>query len=141
MLPGEIHHHRHFYVDAETGEFRGKYLLTLAVLPGGDLVVRLLTSRPHGRSTAPPCYHGDPYPGFYLGVLGGPLGRESWLDLRALDDFDAERVARERSRGDLTLVTSLGPDLFRQALDCAVAANDTTRLQERAIRDLAARVS
>jgi hypothetical protein len=139
VLPGEIHHHRHFYVDRESGEFRGKFLLTLAVLPGGDLVVRLLTSRPHGKPTAPPCYHGDPYPGFYLGVIGGSLQRESWVDLRAMNDFDADQVNRQKARGDLTLVMTLDGALFRQALDCAAAANDTTRLQERAIRDLMAR--
>lgn len=140
MHPGEIHHHRHFYLDRETGEFRGKFLLTLATLPSGDLVARLLTSRPHGRPTSPPCYHGDPYPGFYLGVLGGPLRRESWLDLRGLNDFDADRVTREKSKGDLTFVMKLDSANLRQALDCAAAANDTTRLQERAMRDLAARL-
>jgi hypothetical protein len=138
VLPGEVHHHRHFYVDPVAGEYRGKYLLTLAVLPGGDLAVRLLTSRPHGRPTDPPCYHGDPYPGFYLGILGGQLQRESWVDLRSMNDFDAVKVEREATRGDLTFVTTLEPALFRSSLECVAAANDTTRAQERAIRDLLA---
>jgi hypothetical protein len=138
VLPGEIHRHRHFYLDRDTGEFRGKYLLTLAALPSGDLVVRVLTSRPHGRPMEPPCYHGDPYPGFYLGILGGQLQRASWLDLRASDDVDTNDVNKEESRGDLSLVMALNNNLFRQALNCAASANDTTRLQERAIRDLMA---
>jgi len=33
---------------------------------------------------------------------------------------------------------ALNNNLFRQALNCAASANDTTRLQERAIRDLMA---
>lgn len=140
MQPGEIHHHRHFYLDRETGEFRGKFLLILAEMPGGDLVVRLLTSRPRGRPTAPPCYHGDPYPSFYLGVLGGPLQRESWLDLRLLNDFDGDQVAKEAARGDLSFVMALDPTVFRDALDCAAAASDTTRMQERAMRDLLAKL-
>jgi hypothetical protein len=114
---GEIHHHRRFYVDPDTGEYRGKYLLTLTMLPGGDLVARLLTSRAHGRPTEPPCYHGDPYPGFYLGILGGPLHQESWLDLRALNDFDASDVNKERSRGDLSFVMTLDSNLFREAVE------------------------
>ena len=69
---------------AKRESFGGSTSSTLAVLPGGDLVGRDLTSRAHGRPVAPPCYHGDPYPGFYLGILGGQLQRESWLDLRTL---------------------------------------------------------
>ncbi len=114
MRAGEIHLHRRFYVDPDTGEYRGKYLLTLTTLPGGDLVARLLTSRAHGRPTEPPCYHGDPYPGFYLGILGGPLQQESWLDLRALNDFDASDVNKEKSRGDLSFVMTLDNNLFRE---------------------------
>ena len=102
--------------------------------------MRLLTSRPRGRPTAPPCYQGDPYPGFYLGILGGQLQRESWLDLRALNDVDASDVDKERARGDLSLVMTLSTDIFRLALSCVASANDTTRLQERAIRDLMARM-
>lgn len=135
MRPGEIHFHRRFYVDTTTGEFRGKYLLALAVLPGGDLVVRLLTSRQYGRPKDPLCFHGDPYPAFYLGVVGGPLQKESWLDLRRLDDFDAHDVARQTTGGELTLAVTLEGAFFRQAAECAAAANDTTRLQERAIRN------
>lgn len=138
MRPGEIHHHRRFYLDRETGAHRGKYLLTLAVLPGGDIVVRVLTSRPHGRPTQPRCFHGDPYPGFYFGTIDGQLNRDSWLDLRAMEDVDPGAANKERQRGDLTLVMVLDMDLFRQALNCAASANDTTRMQERAMRDLIA---
>lgn len=135
MRPGEIYFHRRFYVDMDTGEFRGKYLLVLAEFPGGDLVVRLLTSRQHGRPKAPPCFHGDPYPAFYMGVVGGPLQRESWLDLRGLDDFDGRDVARQVAGGELSHAVTLVGVVYRQAAECAAAANDTTRLQEQAIRD------
>jgi hypothetical protein len=140
VQPGEVYFHRHFYVDRDTGEYRGKYLLALAVLPSGDLTARLLTSRQHGRPIAPPCYHGDPYPGFYLGILGGPLQQQTWLDLRQLDDLDSDQVVREAARGDLTFVMRLDAALFSEALDCTAAANDTTRMQERAMRDVLARM-
>jgi hypothetical protein len=135
MRPGCIYHHRCFYVDRETGEFRGKYMLVLAETPGGDWVARLLTSRQHGRPEKPPCYHGDPYPGFFLGVLGAPLFRPSWLDLRYLPDADPRDAARDEDRGLLSEVSEFAPLLFRAALECAANANDTTRLQERAMRD------
>lgn len=139
MRPGEIHLHRRFYADPSSGELLGKYLLALALTRGGDVVVRLLTSRPHGRPLSPPCFLGDPYPGFYLGVLGGSLSRESWLDLRAADDVDPFLAERARSRGDLVLIATVSAEQFRSAAECAASARDTTREQERAIRDFLAR--
>lgn len=132
---GAIYHHRQFYVDPAIRTFRGKYMLVLATTPGGDLIMRLLTSRPHGRPEQPRCYHGDPYPGFFLGVLARPLDRPTWLDLRYLDDADSHIAQREVHNGLIQLVTTLSQDLFRAALECAAGANDTTRLQERAMRD------
>jgi hypothetical protein len=135
MTPGCIYHHSRFYVDRQTGEFRGKYMLALALTNGGDLVIRLLTSRPHGRREIPPCCHGDPYPAFFFGVLGAPLYRPSWLDLRPLDDADPRDVARDEDAGLIGVVAALAPEVFRAALECAANADDTTRLQERAIRN------
>ena len=135
MTPGGIYHHRHFYLDPETRAFRGKYMLVLAATRGGDLIIRLLTSRPHGRPEQPRCYHGDPYPAYFLGVLGRPLDRSTWLDLRYLDDADPHVARQELNDGLIQLVTTLPDEVFRAALYCAAAANDTTRLQERSIRD------
>lgn len=135
MRPGEVYFRRDFYMDPETGELKGKYLLALAHLPGGDIVFRLLTSRPHGRPEAPPCYHGDPYPGFFLGVPGPPLNSKTWVDLRSSDDYDGADAAGDESRGILKPVTTLTPATLRAVLDCVAGAYDTTRLQERAIRD------
>jgi hypothetical protein len=53
-------------------------------------------------------------------------------------DVDPGVANKVRLRGDLTLVMVLDMVLFRQALSCAASANDTTRMQERAIRDLMA---
>jgi hypothetical protein len=135
MTPGGIYHHRQFYVDPETRAFRGKYMLVLAAAPGGDLIMRLLTSRPHGRPEQPRCYHGDPYPGFFLGTLGRPLDRPTWLDLRYLEDADSHIAGRDEQNGLIQLVATLQQGLFRAALECAAGANDTTRLQAHSIRD------
>lgn len=135
MNPGEIHRHATFYRNSETGELEPKFLVALARTPGGDVVARLLTSRAHGRPEDPRCYHGVPYPGYYLGVLGGSLSAKSWVDLRYLDDVDSIDAARQAKDGVLTLVMTLDAQVLAAVLDCVAAAEDTTRLQEQSIRD------
>jgi len=125
-----------FYLDQSDGVLKAKYLLVLAALPRHDLVVRLLTSRhPELRPEHPACFHGDPYPGFYLGVLGGPLTARSWLDLRFLDDFDPKEFDRKLQIERLREVMPLPAALLRSALLCAASADDTTVQQERRLRD------
>jgi hypothetical protein len=141
MDVGDIYRHEAFYPDPGTGELLPKYLVILARLPGGDLVARLLTSRAHGRPERPPCFHGNPYPGYYLGVLGGSLGAKSWVDLRPFRDLDGIDFRRELRAATLAPVQAVpAPDL-RPLLECAAAAADTTRQQERAIRDELARLA
>jgi hypothetical protein len=140
MQIGTIYRHRCFYVDRETGELRPKYLIALARTPGGDIVARLLTSRSHGRREKPPCYHGDPYPGFYLGVPGGVLTAKTWVDLRGLEDIDVVEAEGLLRKGVMSEVMQLDSGLLRELLECAAAADDTTRLQERSIRDELARL-
>lgn len=141
MTPGQIYRHSHFYTGND-GSPRPKFFLILAIGQDGDVINRLLTSGSTGtiRPEQPPCFHGDPYPGFFLGVLGGRLGTKSWLDLRGLDDFDADLLALGIRRGNLTLETTLTGTVFRDALLCAAAANDTSRRQENAIRNEATKI-
>lgn len=117
-----------------------KYLVALARTPGDDIVARLLTSRPHGRREKPPCFHGFPYPGFYLGVPGGGLTQKSWVDLRYLDDLDSTDALRLQKKGVLSLVMTLHAKLLVEVLDCSAAADDTSILQERCIRDQLAKI-
>ena len=134
IAPGRVFRHDRFYLSRETGEFEPKYLVSLAQTPGGDLVMKLLTSRAHGRPESPPCYHGHPYPGFYLGVLGTPLTARSWLDLRGLPDFDPIEFSNKCKRGQIVEVARLSPSVLGAMLECVANADDTTRLQERSIR-------
>lgn len=140
MQPGELYRHDAFYRSPETGRLEPKYLVLLAALPSGDLVARLLTSRPHGRPEQPPCFHGRPYSSFFLGVVGGPLSSKSWVDLRYHDDFDEFEFQRRLKSNRIVAITSLVKEVLVQLLDCASAAEDTTRLQERAIRDALAKL-
>lgn len=135
MRVGEIYRHAAFYPDPRTGEPLPKYLVMLARLPGGDIVARLLTSKAHSRPENPRCYHGHPYPGYYLGVLGGSLNAKSWVDLRRFKDIDEVDFHRELRGSVVTLTATLQIAELRPLLECVAAAQDTTKLQERAIRD------
>lgn len=134
MQPGEIYRHAAFYVDA-IGEIRTKYLLVLSAPSGADVIARLLTSQPHGRPETPPCYHGLPYGGYFLGILGPPLIRKSWVDLRHLNDLDPVDVRAEQSRRILSLVVALPTDVLCAVIECVAGADDTTRRQEKYLRD------
>lgn len=141
MSPGTIYRHGRFYLDSTTGEMKPKFLLVLAISPAGDLVVRLLTSRAHGRPEDPPCFHGWPYAGFYLGVLGAPLGVKSWLDLRQQDDLDTDDFNRGIRKGLVTKVMELPSAMLIPALDCVARADDTTRQQQTLMRDVLAKLT
>lgn len=135
ITPGHIFRHVRYYRSAD-GEWKTKYLLVLAGSAGGDVVYRLLTSRAHGRPKTPPCFHGLPYPGFYLGLLGGPLTADSWLSLQQSDDYDGMAFAEGVRAGLMQLISTLPFSLLCPVLDCVANADDTTRQQERCIRDV-----
>ncbi len=132
---GKIYRHAEFYRDSATQQYKPKYLVALAYTPGGDIVARLLTSRATGRPTHPPCFHGAPYPGYFLGVLGKPLTANSWVDLRGFDDLDSSDARNLLLRGTLSHVGVVPANQLRPLLDCVARAPDTRAAQERAIRD------
>lgn len=133
---GTIYRDAHFYTDPETAELKPKFFLVLAAPARGDIVVRLLTSRYAAlRPEVPPCFHSDPYPGFYLGVLGGELSAKSWLDLRRMDDLDRWDFARHEENGRLREIMAVPNEQLQAAMECAASAQDTTRAQEQSIRD------
>ena len=140
VASGAIYRHEAFYRNAETGRLEPKFLVLLAMLPSDDLVARLLTSRSYGRPESPPCFHGRPYPSFHIGILGGTLHARSWIDLRYLDDFDSVEYKRRLNSGRIVPVTTLPQEVLLSLLDCVAGADDTTRLQELAIRNELARL-
>lgn len=138
MTPGALIRHEAYYSDTTTGAMRTKYLLVLAAPKAGDVVFRLLTSRQNDRPETPPCFHGMPYPGFFLGLIGGHLTKPSWLDLRASNDLDADYLDLHLRKGRATIVGTLDTPRLIAALECAAAADDTTRHQESMMRDVLA---
>ena len=136
MHVGEIYRHAEFYADPATGTLLPKFLVVLALPDGGDIVARLITSQhENARPKQSPCYHGAPYPGFFLGVIGGPLTKNSWLDLRPFDDLDIDIFRGRLRKGVITSAGVIAKESLRAALECAASAEDTTRWQERCIRD------
>jgi hypothetical protein len=134
VVPVRIYRHEQFYLDRDTGLLKAKYFLVLAVQSSGDCVARLLTSRAHGRAEQPPCFHGAPYPGYFLGIPGQGLGVRTWIDLRFLEDFDGLDFQRRMARSLISEILDLAIATFVEVLDCASRADDTTRNQERGIR-------
>lgn len=134
MRPGDIFRDSEFYI-APSGEIKAKYLLVLAAQEASDLVIRLLTSRAHGRPEIPPCFHGMPYAGYFLGVPGGALSMKTWVDLRYQDDLDTDDFHKRQRKGLITHALSLRVDVLRPVLECVAGADDTTRQQERLLRN------
>ncbi|WP_321951936.1 hypothetical protein [Paraburkholderia bannensis] len=129
---GEIWLDTCYYPDAD-GTWRSKYILILGFTKASDLVHRVLTSRGNGRSRNPACHHGDPYPAYFLGVIGGPLHKDSWLDLRSANDYDSLNFKKATSNGSIKFIETLPKPVFCAALACAMAADDTTAFQRQAM--------
>lgn len=136
---GHIYRDSEFYVDQESGELKPKYFLVLAAPAKFDIVIRLLTSRYAGvRPEDPACFHGDPYPGYFLGIPGGHLNSKTWLDLRKTEDLDPWDFARYQSEERIRDVGAIPAEQYKAVLTCAARADDTTRRQEQFIRDVLA---
>lgn len=134
--PGELYHFPD-YVFPDGGQ-RNKFVLLMGKTPANDWILARTTKQPQGRSHNPPCYLGDPYPGFYIDKANGLLTQPTWVVLNRLDDYDARDFAAKTARNKITFVGKLPVGTFCQLLDCAVRAQDITAIQERAMRDLRA---
>ena len=117
-----------------------KYVLLLAVdARHGDSVTAVLTSAANGLPTDPACWQGNPRSGFYLGIPGGLLTKETWVDfngIQTLDDADLRlQVAQGRKH---LLGLSLSPEMFCAVLRCLLGYDDLERRHARLIADLIA---
>jgi len=139
-LPAEVYRHDRYYRN-EQQEWEAKYLVILAFTPGRDVIHRTLTSRRNGRPEAPPCYHGDPYPGYFLGIPGDSVTRPTWVDLRATDDYDSNDFDAAMANGTLQLTMTLPLPMICAVLSCAANAEDTTWQQHQALLDQKAQLN
>jgi hypothetical protein len=132
--PGELYYYPNYVFP--DGNIRDKYVLLMGETRGGDWILARTTSKAHGRPQNPRCNHDNPYPSFYLDTAGGLLPLETWLVLDRLDDYDTISFSSELKAGAISLAGIIPPALFCQALDCAARADDTTREQEKTMKDL-----
>src|SRR5690242_4543678 len=86
---GEVWRWDAFYSDPDSGAPLPKFVVVMGHADGGDIVLRLLTSRETLRSTAG-CSHDSVRPGFYIGVVdpAARLNKPTWIDLREFDDVE-----------------------------------------------------
>jgi hypothetical protein len=135
---GQIYYDPYYYT--EKGQPKGKYYLILALTSEGDIIHRLLTSRAHGRPISPRCSYELPYPSFYLGILGDPLNKESWLDLRPPLKADIDDLDFKQNFNKIKFICTLPKEILCEALICVANAEDTTREQERFIYEQRAKL-
>jgi len=123
-----------FYTDPDTGAPLPKFVVVLAHAPGGDIVLRLLTSREALRPQTA-CSHDSVRPGFFIGVVDAAsrLNKPTWIDLREFDDVEQARWDRLVRDGILTQLALIEQELLCEALLCAIGAPDTQRQQQNAM--------
>lgn len=135
--PGQIWRDECYYLDAVTQSCKPKYFAILA-LSGDqtDFLTAVLTSKPNGLTEHPACCLGPPRAGFYLGVLGGPLQKPTWIDfssLRTMEDRDLNLLIQQKRT---TIVeVSLETRQLRSALECLRQSDDISGRQARWIAD------
>ena len=142
-VPEQIWQDNCYYFDSVTGECMRKYVLVLAVdLVSGDSVTAVFTSTPNGLRVDPPCNQGDPRSGYYVGLPGGRLNKETWVDFNSLQTLDDADLARHVSqRRTILLSLNLPRPVFCSVLRCLLGSDDLERRHARLIGDLAAVLS
>jgi len=140
VAPGQISQDYCYYLDRETGACQRKYVLILALAPGGgDSVTAVFTTKSHGLVEQPACSLGPPRAGYFVGVPGAPLGQPSWVDFSSVQTLDhADLAMHVKSGRTRLLVLSLAPPAFCKVLRCLLQSSDITGRQAKWIADAAA---
>lgn len=136
---GEIWRKDRYYQD-DHGVWQTKYLIILGQNNCGDYINKLLTSRPHGRSTIEGCSHAYPFGGFFLGILGSVnLNSPTWIDTRKQNDIDSQAFITYQA--DFQLEMTISGRKLCEIISCVAAADDTTTAQAGFLRDTLAALS
>lgn len=127
-MPGQIWRDDCYYRD-HMGECQPHFVLILAVCQQhNDAVTVTFTSKPNGLTVTPPCSSGPPRAGYFVGMPGGKLHKESWADLQSIDildhrDFCLHVGQKRKSLEDL----QLPPDVFARYSDAHSRYRTTSR--------------
>lgn len=122
-----------YYLDPDTGEFKRKYVLILAVSPNSDdALSAVLTSRANGLREEPACDPGPPRAGYYLGVPGSGLNKPTWVDFSSVSDEDAFDFKKMVVNGRITPeVLVLPVAAFCGVLRCLSKSEDINNRQHK----------
>lgn len=130
MRKGEIWTHRRYMLS--DGDFSPKHLIIIGEHDDQfDLLCARLSSRPNGLPINPPCHNGNPRSGFYLGIPGGCLQKETWVifdDVSYLGDCEWKYLEKAN--------TSIDQSLFCALLRCLQQSEDIQNRQHRQISDM-----
>ncbi len=109
MRSGEIWTHLQY--ELSDGSYKPKHLIILGERNHRfEVLYARLTSRPNGLPDNPPCYHGNPRSGYYLGVPGGILNKETWVvfdDIAYLDSRDMRYLTNSNLMAPTAIFCSL----------------------------------
>lgn len=134
--PGDVYHFPDYVFP--DGSSRDKFIVLLAVTRASDWIVVRTTSRQNGRPTHPPCYHGYPYPGYFVELADGLFRLPTWIALDRFDALDSKAFAARAKSRHVELKGRLGRSLFAGLLRCCVQSDDVTVLQDQAMREVLA---
>lgn len=140
---GEVWKNSEFYSDKDTGNPLPKYFLIIGTENTGDIIYKLLTSRSNGRPSDPACYHGLPYPSYYIGTPqpSGCLCKPTWIDLRESETVDCMDFKRLLHASVVSLEHTISNDELIPILECAAQSDDITKRQRDAVLDAKERIA
>ena len=122
-----------YYLDRDTGEYKSKYVLILAISPSGDdSLSAVLTSKANGLRDEPACDPGPPRAGYYLGVPGAGLHKPTWVDFSSAADQDAFAFKKLIASGRITPEALVLPAaVFCGVLRCLSQSEDINNRQHK----------
>ena len=141
---GQIWRDDCYYLSKSSGECQPKYVLILAVDEKfNDYITIVFTSIPNGLPDNPACYIGNPRSGYYLGILGGVLYKQTWVDFNNLETLDGSDLQKHINSGRKTLLAQrLSQDIFCAVLRCIMQMqDDITKQQWRLLGNTVANLS
>lgn len=133
---GEIWAHNCFYRDADN-ECKRKYILIL-YSHESKIIFRVLTSQQNVRNHNLGCHH-DENPSFYIDTLDGVLDKSTWVVLTksnhntVYDEYDFQSFVG--SNHVYKYKDQINKELLEQIIECCIGADDTTKGEERCLRD------
>lgn len=130
MTPGSIFFDKKFvFHDGEDGK---KILISLGTSSGVTLVAKT-TSQGHRYGCNFGCQHKDRFPNFHLVQNCCVLSKPTWVCLSEFYEFNDAQLLKKKFGGDIEHIGDLSNEITKSLLECAVASEDITELQEKIV--------